>query len=253
MTALLAAETRRLLSTRIWLWSLAASIATGSLVTALAFVGPENFDPPMPGLDTPQGVEMVVGMAGLLAFVPALLGTTAITAEYRHQTITFTYLFAPRRWTVLAAKLGVYAAGGLVYGVATVTIAGAGTALAGGDVPFGLLARIAALMAVYTIFGAAFGALLRNQAAALVVLGGYFYMGELLLMFIPGVNAVYPYLPGGASAAVIDFTFLSEAMIKSGFAATPLLPSSAGAGVLLGYALVATVLALFVSLRRDVT
>ncbi|MGC7102793.1 ABC transporter permease [Amycolatopsis lurida] len=263
MTALLAAEARRVLSTRLWLWTLLGAVATGGLVAMLAAVGPENFERPMPGLDTPQGARMVLGMAGPLAFIPALIGITAVAAEYRHQTITFTYLFAPRRWTVLVAKLGVYAMAGLIYGLVTATVAGSGTALAAAarGISLGLptpalmefLLRMTVLMAIYTILGAAFGALLRNQVTALVVVGGYLYMGETILLLVPGVNAVYPYLPGGASAAMTEFTFFADAVSQAGISAAPLLPAPAGALVLLGYVIIASVLAFAVSLRRDVT
>jgi ABC-2 type transport system permease protein len=263
MIALFAAEGRRLLSTKVWLWGLLAAVASGGFVTLLAFVGPENFDPPMPGLDTEQGAQIVLGMLGLLAFIPALLGTTAVTSEYRYQTITFTYLFAPRRWTVLAAKLGVYGIAGAVYGAVAVVIAGTGLALAAtshginlgiatGTV-VGLLLRIAVLMTVYTVLGVAFGALLRNQVTALVVVGGYLYFGETLLLLIPGVNAIYPFLPGGAGSALTGFTFLAEAANQTGTTTTQLLSAPMGALILLGYVLVASVLAFAAPLRRDVT
>jgi ABC-type transport system involved in multi-copper enzyme maturation permease subunit len=263
MTALLAAEGRRLLSTRIWLWGLLAAVASGGFVALLALVGPENFDPPMPGLHTEPGTRLLLGFAGILAFVPALLGTTAVTTEYRHQTITFTYLFAPRRWTVLAAKLGVYGIAGLVYGIVTVITLGAGLFAAAAvhgvslGLPtasvVGLLLRIAMMLGVYTVLGAAFGALLRNQVAALLVVGMYFYIGETALLLIPGVNAVYPFLPGGASAALTGFTYLAAAAGEAVGSATHLLSAPLGALVLLGYAAVAACLALAAPLRRDVT
>ncbi|CAM4032151.1 ABC transporter permease subunit [Kibdelosporangium persicum] len=262
MITLLSAEARRLLSTRLWVWALAAAVFTGVLVSVMALAGPENFDPPMPALSTAQGTRLVLGMAGLLAFVPALLGTTAVTAEYRHQTITFTYLFVPRRGTVLAAKLGIYGVAGLAYGLVVAVLAGAGLAVAAavhgitlglptGEL-VGLLLRIAVMMAVYTLLGVAFGALLRNQVTALAVLGGYFYMGETLLLLIPGVNTMYPFLPGGASSALTGFTFLADAVAQTGISAPHLLSAPLGALVLLGYAVVAAVLAFATSLRRDV-
>ncbi|WP_052423060.1 hypothetical protein [Nonomuraea candida] len=74
----------------------------------LALVGPENFDPPMPGLHTEAGVRAVLGFLGFLgftAFVPAAIGTLAVTSEHRHRTITFTFLYAPDRWRVPAAPI----------------------------------------------------------------------------------------------------------------------------------------------------
>ncbi|MGH8881416.1 MAG: hypothetical protein ACRD0P_29380 [Stackebrandtia sp.] len=169
MNRLLRAEFRRLATTRLWQWGLLAAVACGGGVAALsALVGPQHFDPPMPGLETAEGVRNVLGLIGITVIVPALLGTVTICGEYRHGTITTTFGFVPRRWQVLAAKLLGYAAAGGGYGVVLATSAGlglyGGTALTGTTVglPFGtvasLLARIAVAMAVYTVLGVAVGA-----------------------------------------------------------------------------------------------
>jgi ABC-2 type transport system permease protein len=116
------------------------------------------------------------------------------------------------------------------------------------------LLRVAVTMTVYTVLGVAFGALLRNQVAALLVVVAYFYLGEFALLLIPGVNAVYAYLPGGASAALTGFTYLAEATAnQTGGAAAELLSTPTAALVLLGYAVVAAAIAIAVPLRRDVT
>lgn len=264
MTALVSAELRRLAATRLWLWGLLASIGSGGFIGLLALIGPENFDPPMPGLETATGVRVLLGLLGLCAFVPALLGTTAVASEYRHRTITTTALFVPGRWATLAAKLAAYAAAGLAYGLVAVTVAGAAlfgaAALKGvtlglpAATALALLSRIAVTMAVYTLVGVAVGALIPNQVAAAAVLGAYFYMIETALLLIPGVNVLYPYLPGGATAAITGFTYLTEALARqTGGGAAPLLSAPLGAAVLVGYALVAAAVAVIVPLRRDIT
>jgi hypothetical protein len=117
-----------------------------------------------------------------------------------------------------------------------------------------LLARIAATMAVYTLLGVAMGALLRNQVTALVVVGAYLYLVESLLMLVPGVRELYPFLPGGATSALTGFTQLSDAIAEqTGSAAVALLSAPAGGLVLLGYALAASAIAVMVPLRRDIT
>ncbi|MGW0483493.1 ABC transporter permease [Nonomuraea sp. NPDC003214] len=263
MTALLSAEWTRLAATRLWLWGLLAALASGGLVGLLALVGPENFNPPMPGLDTEQGTRVLLGLLGFTVFAPALLGTVAVAAEHRHRTITTSTLFAPRRWTWLAAKLAVYTGAGLVYGVAASAVAGGAlfgaAALKGvtlglpASTVLALLGRIALTMAVYTLLGVAVGALLRNQVAALAVVGAYFYMVETTLMLIPGVKLIYPWLPGGATSALTGFTYLADAVAdQTGGSATALLSAPAGAAVLVGYALVAIAIAVAAPLRRDV-
>ncbi|MEU8249764.1 ABC transporter permease [Nonomuraea sp. NPDC048916] len=263
MTALLSAEWTRLTSTRLWLWGLLAALGSGALVGLLALVGPENFTPPLPGLDTTQGAHVLLGLLGFTVFAPALLGTIAVSSEYRHRTITTTTLFAPRRWTWLAAKLAVYTGAGLAYGALAATVAGGALfgAAALKGITLGLpaatvaalLARIALTMAVYTLLGVAVGALLRNQVTALVVVGAYFYMIETVLMLIPGIKVLYPYLPGGATAALTGFTYLADAIAsQTGTSAAQLLSAPAGGAVLVCYALIAVAIAVAAPLRRDI-
>ncbi len=264
MTALLAAEWTRLASTRLWLWGLLAALGSGALIGLLALVGPENFTPPMPGLDTAQGAHMLLGLLGFTVFAPALLGTIAVSSEYRHRTVTTTTLFAPRRWTWLAAKLAIYTGAGLAYGAIAAAVAGGalwGVALLKG-ITLGLpaatvaalLARIGLTMAVYILLGLAVGALLRNQVTALIAVGAYFYVIETVLMIIPGIKVLYPYLPGGATTALTGSTFLADAIAgQTGTAAPQLLSAPAGAAVLVCYALIAVAIAVAAPLRRDIT
>ncbi|WP_030107285.1 ABC transporter permease [Actinoalloteichus caeruleus] len=265
MNRLISAEATRLLSSRLWLGALIGALVCGGvLIGGLTLLGPENFDPPMPGLDTEEGVRGLLGMLSFTVFVPAALGTLAVTSEYRHRTISFTFLFEPRRWRVLVAKLITFAVAGLCYGAIVAGTAGA--ALYGGaaarDITLGLpgatvaelLVRVALAMAAFMVIGVGFGALIRNQIAALAAVVGYLYLVELVLLAVPGINAVYPYLPGGATASLTGFTYLADAIAEqtSGSSST-LLSAPLGALVLAGYAIVAAALAVAVPLRRDVT
>ena len=265
MRHLVRAEIRRLLATRMSSGLLLGAVLLGGgLVGAMALVGPENFDPPMPGLDTETGLRSVLGILGYTALVPAAVGTLAVTGEYRHRTAAVTFLFAPRRWQVLAAKLVTYGVAGLAYGLilagtaaaalfAVAAVRGISLGLPTGTV-LTLLARIGLAMVVYLLLGVGIGALLRNQVAALCVVIGYLYMGESLLLVIPGVNALYPLLPGGATASLTDFTYLTDAMSQElGGTAVRLLPPAAGALLLTGYALAACVIAVILPMRRDIT
>lgn len=263
MMRLIRGETTRLFATRLPLWSAVLAVLAGGSVTGLlGLVGPAESTTPLPGLDTAEGVGIVVGINGLLLFVPALIGTIAITGEYRHRTIGATFLAAPRRGAVLVSKLLVYGALGLAYGVLTGMAAGlavVGAASVHG-LPLGvslgelalLLARLAVAAMVYTVIGVAIGALARHQLLAVGIVLGYFYFLEHLLMIIPGVNMIYPYLPGGATSALLDFTFLGDAI---GSETSLLVPATisvlAGAGVLLAYAAAASLAAIAVPLRRD--
>jgi ABC-2 type transport system permease protein len=265
MNHLIKAEFRRLSATRVGTGLLLAAVLFGGgLMGAMALVGPENFDPPMPGLDTEAGLRAVLGMLGYTAFVPAAVGALAVSSEYRHRTAAVTFLFAPRRWQVLVAKLATYGVTGLVYGLVLAGTAAAAlfTVAAARGIPLGLpaglvlalLARIGLAMVVYLLIGVGVGALLRNQVVAVCVVTGYLYLGEPLLMMIPGVNAIYPVLPGGATAALTDFTYLADAMSQEvGSTAVRLLPPAAGALLLTGYALAASLIAIILPMRRDIT
>lgn len=263
MMRLVRGEFTRLFATRLPVWSAALAVAAGALFTGLiGLVGTENGNPPMPGIDTPEGVAGVLGINGVLLFVPALIGTIAITGEYRHRTVGTTFLVAPRRGAVLAAKLVVFAAVGLGYGA--LMAGSAGVALVGAAAARGvalgatageiglLLMRLAIAAAVYVLLGVAIGALARHQLVAVGIVLGTFYFLEPMLMILPGINLAYPYLPGGATASLLDFTFLGDAIASE----LPLLAprnvsALTGAGILVAYAAAASVAAIAVPLRRD--
>ncbi|SDK53605.1 hypothetical protein SAMN05216298_0451 [Glycomyces sambucus] len=260
---LVRAELRRLLTTPLWKWGPAAALLSGGGLTALCvLIGPEHFDPPMPGVATDAGARLVLSMIGLTVLVPALFGALAVTSEYRHGTIAYTFLFAPRRHRVLAAKLAAYALAGAVYGTLVALAAAAGlygtAALKGVEVGIGagtaagLLTGLAAAMAAYTVIGVGVGALLRNQTATLLVLGAYLYMVEHVLAIIPGFSLAYPFLPGGATAALTESSLMSAAAVEVTGRATALLPPLLGAAVLLAYALAAAAAAVLAPMRRDV-
>lgn len=265
MTDLLRAEFLRFFGTRLWLVHLGAALACGLGLTGLiVLIGPENADPPMPGLDTAEGVGSLLGLAQVTLFLPAALGTFSVTSEYRHGTIGTTFLSVPRRGRVLLAKLITQATVGIGYGLVLAAGVGAALALAALLQPGPLGAPVAAIVAtlfrvalaatVYALLGVAIGALVRHQIVALVVVLGYFYVVETLLMIIPGVNQLYAWLPGGATAALTRSTWLSETLAnQTSAAAVGLVPVWAGGLLLLGYAAVASLAAIASPLRRDLT
>src|SRR2546421_5539508 len=96
----------------------------GLLITALAFVTlnevaqifASSTTQGAPTLQDPAGVRNVwasAGQAGIMALVVGILG---MTTEFRHQTITATFLATPRRGRVVTAKMLVHAGLGVLYG-----------------------------------------------------------------------------------------------------------------------------------------
>lgn len=256
-------EVVRLVSTRLPLGAFLLAIGCGGGLTGLlALVGPENATPPMPGIETPEGAGIAVGLGALLLFIPALIGTVAITGEYRNRTIGTTFLVAPRRGQVLVAKLTVYTVFGLLYGLVASLSSGLALLLASSarGVPLGItteqlitmLAQLTLASAVYMVLGVGIGALARHQLAAIGIVLGYFYFLENVVMLIPGVNVIYPLLPGGATASLTSFTFLTDTIAEqASLVSAPILSPMAGALILVGYAVVAAVVAVAVPLKRD--
>lgn len=264
MIRLIAAEMYRFLVSRWWIWTLSAACIFGAGFTSIfTVVGPENFDPPMPSLETEEGVQMMLGLMTLTLVVPALIGALVVTGEYRHHTISHTFLCEPHRARVLLAKMVALSTVGLAYGllVSVMTLGSLYGAASIAGIALGapverilttLLGTIAAVV-TYTLIGAAVGALTRNQLIATGVLIGYFSFGEVLLLALPGLSSLYPYLPGGASAALSNFSYLADTLATETGTHTALLPPMAGFAILMAYAVIASALAVATSLRRDVT
>ena len=258
-------ELVKILTLRLALWTVLLALACGAVLTGvLALLGPENATPPMPGLDTAEGVAIVLGLPSVLLFIPALIGTIAITSEYRHRTVGTTFLAVPRRGRVFSAKLVVYALLGLTYGAVTSAASGAalfaasaarGVAMpvSASDVTLPLL-QLALAAAVYMVLGVSIGALARTQLIAIGILLGYFYFLEFVLMMIPGVNSFYTFLPGGATASLTSFSFLTDTLAEqTSLGPAPLASPIVGAMILVAYAGVAGLVAVTVPLRRDLT
>src|SRR5664280_87075 len=110
MIALVKAEFRKLFSIRTW-WGMAIAITlvSGGFAAIFALIVPGIELSPgfrMPGLDDPGMVRTVytagITMAYLLTMV---VGVLTIGGEYRHKTITGTFLATPRRSRVMVAKI----------------------------------------------------------------------------------------------------------------------------------------------------
>ncbi len=256
-------EVARLRATGVARWSaLVALVCGGGLTFLLVLTGPQNAQPPMPDVDTPEGVGFVLGIGIVLLFVPALIGTVAITSEYRHRTIGTTFLVVPRRGRVLTAKLAVYTMLGIAYGaIASLTALLALIAAARmRGVPLGVdpvdlaptLLRLGLAAAVYMLIGVGIGALARSPLVAIGIVLGCFMFAEHLLMLVPGLNGIHPFLPGGATASLTSFTFLSDAIAsQSALAPAAMVPPALGAAILAAYAVAAATLAVVLPLRRD--
>jgi ABC-2 type transport system permease protein len=191
--------------------------------------------------------------AGLAALVTLIFGIIAVAGEYRHGTITDTYLSCPDRRGVITAKLAVYglvgAAAGLVSSAVALAVTAAWWAAKGGSLQLSgtdtwltLGGGLAACFA-FAIIGVGLGALIRNLVGAVTV----------ALAWIALVEGIAGQLVGSGLARWLPF-YASEALDRTNIGATTrLLPQWAGGLVLLGYAAVFAGAAVVTTLRRDVT
>lgn len=252
MTFALRAEARKLLTTQVWFWMVVLSAALTLLVASLvsAFTSTDDGGIPIEAL--------LNGVVGFAVLISSVLGVIGVTGEYRHLTVTPTFLSVPRRGTVITAKLVTYLVTGLLLGVLTVVLA---LAVAtpwlkgrGIDVDLGASSTMRIIIGgiiasgIWGVIGIGVGALLRNQVAAVVGIVLYRFLIEGILSAIPKVKSAYPYLPGGATNSL-----LTTADPNVNDSTLHLLSPWAGGLLLLAYGLVFAIVGTMLTVRRDVT
>jgi ABC-2 type transport system permease protein len=239
-------EFRKLTTIRApWLLLAAGPLLVVAGVTGLVESGGNVHDP--------STQRAALAHTGLAAIFTLIFGILAVAGEYRHSTITDTYLSSPRRSRVIAAKLIVYgltgAAAGLVSsGVALATTAawwaerGGQLHLSAADTWLTLVGGVAANCA-FAAVGVGLGALIRNPAAAIATALAWFAL----------IEGIVGQLAGSSLARWLPF-YAGEALGRSNLSATArLLPQWGGGLMLLAYAAVFAAAAGFTTLRRDVT
>jgi ABC-type transport system involved in multi-copper enzyme maturation permease subunit len=224
-------------------------------------------------------VFAVLDNARLLALV---LGVLIITGEYRHKTVTPTFLAEPRRGRVVTAKIGISFGAGVVMGAVTM-LAGLilGLVLVAvkvhscqtfGGVEQGMSQALCSTRqglyyvanthdmwhdwsqiapgvilgtGLFAIYGLGLGALLKNQIVAVVV-------GLVFTLVVEAIiGAIWPvigeYLPGQAATALED---AARTTLRGN---NPLLPWWGGAIMLSIYGIALAFVGTFTTLRSDIT
>ena len=203
MTALVHAELLKVRTTRSW-WAFLIVIALLTGIAAAGQIGSAE-DSDRSTVQFQVDLADTIGITVLLAII---LGITVITTEFRHGTTTPTFLAAPHRERVLAAKTiaTVIVAIGFAFLALLVTaavslpwlaIVDATMHLGDGDVQAQVAEAFFAVV-LWALMGVAIGSVVHSQVAALVGTLVWIFLGETLLwglFSLLDIDVVYEYLP----------------------------------------------------------
>jgi ABC-2 type transport system permease protein len=198
-------------------------------------------------------VSDILDVASLAVIFSLILGILVVTWEYRHGTITSTFLATPRRERVVVTKLVVGAIAGALLAVLSVVVSLA-VASFWIDVElerghWELIGRIVLGTAAWAVVGVGVGALIQSQVGAIVSALVWFLVAEPLLG-LP-LDEVADYLPGAA----LDRLMGVDTEATEGSGARPVEHAySLGVAALLtaAYAVGFAVLGIIAAVRRDV-
>lgn len=266
MTAAVRAEFRKFFTTRLW-WGMAIAVLLSGAAFAVLFAfvftsdvaqGPGSGA--VPSTDAALAKSVFTGGIQIGYLLTLAIGVMTIGSEYRHQTITATFLAVPRRGRVMAAKVVSLLVIGAFYGVLSLAGAvGAGSLVltAKGHQPFAdpsiwrSLALSLLVLGLWALIGLGVGILIPNQVAALLISVGVAWIVEpvlgLVLALTDWGKSISPYLPSRATQAMLEAG-------SGGFDGQAVTQLSwwAGALVLAAYAAVMAGLGTWRTVRRDI-
>lgn len=244
MTGLLGAEWLKIRTTRTILWYLLGLVVIVGIAVAGQVANAPDFI-----LESEEGFIDTLEASTAATFFTLLFGIVGMTGEYRHATITHTFLGTPVRERVVAAKVITYAGAGLLLGLFAllVTFAMALPWLAAKDADPTLLDREVGLFlvgalaaaALWGALGSAFGSVMPNQVGAIVVALLWLLIVEHILTGL--LPELAPYTPGGAARGLMRID------------GEDVLPMWSAAAVTLGYVVAFAGIGARLVIRRDVT
>jgi ABC-type transport system involved in multi-copper enzyme maturation permease subunit len=203
VSTLVRSELLKIRTTRSW-WAFLIVIVLLMGIAVAGQVGSAG-DTERSTLEFQVSLADSVGITVLLAII---LGITVITTEFRHGTTTPTFLAAPRRERVIAAKAvatTLVAIGFAVLSLLVVAavalpwlaIVDATMHLGDGEVATQVAQAFFAIV-LWAMMGVAIGTVVHSQVAALVGTLVWIFIGETLLLGLfrlLDIDAAYEYLP----------------------------------------------------------
>jgi ABC-2 type transport system permease protein len=210
MNRLVRTELLKQRTTRTFVGGIAAAPVIAGLVTIaiLSAAGKQGNDP----LSPDNLVQVLGAPAGAITLIAILLGVVGTAGEYRHQTITTTFLASPRRRDVVVAKLAAHSITGAVMAVLSLAVS---TAIAvpwlrssGVDIHVGgdtirVAAGLVVSTALYAALGVSVGALIRNQTAAAAAVLVWLLAVEGLIGDLLGRSELVRWFPAAAGRGLV--------------------------------------------------
>jgi ABC-2 type transport system permease protein len=228
MSRLVGAEVLKLVTTRLLLWLGVLLVGLEVLVIAL-HVSQDS----LASLAEARNQRDVVSIASVSALIALIVGIVLSAGEYAHGTAASSFLVAPVRERVVAAKLVVGALAGAVLAAVAAAFGWALAALLlslrsvplhlGSGAALRLLFGTVLAAALAGAIGVGFGSISRRQTGAIVF--GFVWL--LVIEPLLGIAGVQRYAPGHALASVVE----------GGNQGSDLLSFGAGLGLALAYAL----------------
>ena len=210
MRRLIRTELLKQRTTRTFVASVTAAVVLAGLVT-VAVLGGSGKQGNAP-LGPDSLVQVIGGPAAVLTLISLMLGILAMAGEYRHETITTTFLAAPRRNDVLVAKLAAASLVGAVIGglslavslgIAVPWLAYRDIALTFDAEALRVAAGLVASTAIYGALGVSIGSLARNQTIATAAVLVWLLAVEEMFSGLLGRYALVHWFPIAAGRALV--------------------------------------------------
>lgn len=239
----LRSEWTKVFSTNVW-WALALVMVVYIGFTAatmglmLSGLIDDADAQAIPNVD-PRSIYTLGSSMGYI--FPVLIGSLAVTGEWRHRTITPTFLAAGARGPVLVGKSIVQFGVGLFYGALALTSAVLASVFlvtySGGPSELGetdtwlFFLRSILVMGVWAVVGVGLGTLVRNQTTAIVIVIVFTQFIEPLARlgatFNDAASSIAQFLPGSVTDAFVGdslYTAMTSGApgVAGGVGASPL-------------------------------